>query len=487
MSGTYSYFLQNGEPIHLTEDKDGCISGGTGSEPAWSFRLWNGAIALSQYIENIADEKIAQRQVIDLGNIVNISINYVDLTKCKGAGTGLVSLVIGKCGARQVLATDMPHAMALLHHNISLNYRPSTGDSSLYIAIKEGSMTCPIGHGLEGAVADCEEYMCNGCDLDIAQNDAMMRCTDCNFDICHDCVRKVECGDMSSLPTWYRVQLEELITSQHSQLPVSHSHLLSLPIRQVMAYPFDWADPSSLQELSAAMWPQAQPPPPPFATSTSTPPPSPLIIASDVTYNQIVVELFFQAVANVTRLFHNNVSDDRHDGNSSGRDYVELMFLHHSRELPTEKHMLRHLMDLMSLFPAPGSSNESRCGDASVQCQVVECMMQSDQGSSSGGGGGGGKFSEDGGESTERSLAARYQFSSPMSIAHSFADIIAMGQEGQGPDTTVFGMPSAITTSASTSASSAGAGVAVEDDAVDSRLSRGGKMRIFIVTLFKQN
>lgn len=74
MSGTYSYLLKNGESIMLTEDRDGCVSGGGGSEPAWSFRLWNGAIALAQYMEFIAEEKIAGRDVIDLGVLISVIV-----------------------------------------------------------------------------------------------------------------------------------------------------------------------------------------------------------------------------------------------------------------------------------------------------------------------------------------------------------------------------------------------------------------------------
>lgn len=61
------YKLQNEENVYLTEDINGCISGGSGNEPAWSFRLWHAAVVLSKFVEVVALDKIAMSDVVDLG------------------------------------------------------------------------------------------------------------------------------------------------------------------------------------------------------------------------------------------------------------------------------------------------------------------------------------------------------------------------------------------------------------------------------------
>ena len=188
--------------------------GGNTNEPAWSFRLWNGSIYLSRYLESIAPE-LHDKTIIDLGS-----------------GTGLTSIVLGKyCGVRRVFATDLQHAMPLLSHNIAENFVSKSNLSEQLHGLPEppnkSCPTCPASHTLIPVIADCEDYMCNVCDFDIVEDSCIHRCVECNFDICVKCMSKVASGDMASFPEWFRLQL--LSGNRKNKLACTSKHDASEP------------------------------------------------------------------------------------------------------------------------------------------------------------------------------------------------------------------------------------------------------------------
>lgn len=385
---THIYPLDNGDRVLLTEDKDGCISAASGSEPAWSFRLWKGAVALSSFFERNAPTTIYESTIIELGNSVLFLFQFKYLLiLTKGAGTGLVSLVAEKCGAHKTIATDMPHAIPLLRHNILIN--------SQGVKIKAPHLVqecvpfCPSGHGLVQAEADCEEYMCSVCDLDIEENGRMQRCEECNFDVCNSCLESVEHGNLEALPTWYRVHLED-----YNSKSVSVSE--SSDVNRLAVCAYDWSDESCLDTISKILRDSD-------GVSRGR-----VIVASDVTYNRSAVTLFFKAVSDVTKLYFDIDTECRNSAKT-----VQLIYLHYSREADTEMHMLNTLFDLMGTFPSPNSTSRSRYIDTSVQCQVFECsslLPEAEEGSTAAD-----KLGSD------EILSKSFVFSEPKSLGESFA------------------------------------------------------------------
>eukprot|EP01036_Dinobryon_divergens_P051575 gene51575-69016_t len=171
-------------------------------EPAWSFRLWDGAVIMANYLESILCNEIRGKIIVELG-----------------AGTGLVSIVAARLGASTVVVTDLPHAIPLLRHNINQNFTNESKNISdspvnsneIYIA------TCTSNHPLQRQLADCEGYMCNICDDEIDEDAALYRCMECNFDICSTCNQTVTSGQHTELPTWYRLLI------QNSNSHISHT------------------------------------------------------------------------------------------------------------------------------------------------------------------------------------------------------------------------------------------------------------------------
>ena len=88
-----------------------------------------------------------------------------------GAGSGLVSATAAILGA-SVCATDLPHALPLLRHNLTLNVVGGAGGggaaarmAAMPAAAKEDGCApcCAAGHALSRKPAEHEDYVCNVC------------------------------------------------------------------------------------------------------------------------------------------------------------------------------------------------------------------------------------------------------------------------------------------------------------------------------------
>lgn len=221
-SKVYVYkFQKNLDNLFVSFDTDGIVAGissGGDSDigPAWSFRLWDGAIFLSKFLERNQDNYIRRDD-----NIV------IEL----GSGTALVSLVAARLGAKIVFITDLPHAIPLIEHNVISNFKCYSSNirdhsSGIKESITNYIPKCPDGHILVTCKTDCEGYQCNVCDEEVDEDCPIYRCHTCNFDLCSCCHFQVEVGDISSLPVWYKVQLQ----SQRQQRPTSIMTLSSLSL-----------------------------------------------------------------------------------------------------------------------------------------------------------------------------------------------------------------------------------------------------------------
>ncbi|KAI0296727.1 hypothetical protein B0F90DRAFT_1636115 [Multifurca ochricompacta] len=84
-----------------------------GSHPLWGHYLWNASRSLATYLQR-APELYDGRTVLELG-----------------AGGGLPSLVVAKCGARKVVLTDYPDKALVdnMIHNVERNVEPERRDS----------------------------------------------------------------------------------------------------------------------------------------------------------------------------------------------------------------------------------------------------------------------------------------------------------------------------------------------------------------------
>jgi hypothetical protein len=123
------------------------MSATAGEDLAWCWRLWEGSVALSKYIE---------RQ-IDLPCLTVLEL---------GCGTGLVSLVAARLGAN-VIATDVATALPIFVHNAKQNF----GEDTFHVAAESKEVSCRVQcqgrHGLNAHDADSEDYCCNVCDKEI--------------------------------------------------------------------------------------------------------------------------------------------------------------------------------------------------------------------------------------------------------------------------------------------------------------------------------
>jgi SAM-dependent methyltransferase len=278
--------------------------GGNTNEPAWSFRLWNGSIYLSRYLESIAPE-LHDKTIIDLGS-----------------GTGLTSIVLGKyCGVRRVFATDLQHAMPLLSHNIAENFVSKSNLSEQLHGLPEppnkSCPTCPASHTLIPVIADCEDYMCNVCDFDIVEDSCIHRCVECNFDICVKCMSKVASGDMASFPEWFRLQLQ-------SNAPRE----VDSGVKVVIPCVYDWSSKDSLVE---------------FVNEISTVNECDdmrvqYLVGADVTYSLKSIDLFFAAVVDLTATLRAKSTCA-----ATTPSETTLLFSHHNRSDDTNEYMLNQL------------------------------------------------------------------------------------------------------------------------------------------------
>lgn len=315
-ANTFEYKTLNHGNVVIKYDHSAVTTGGGGKtdEPAWSFRLWNGSIYLSRYLETISST-FSEETVIDLGS-----------------GTGLTSIVLGKCcGAKNVYATDLSHAIPLLSHNITQNFAlPNTN------AIPERPTNfvpnCPANHALTPVMADCEDYMCNVCDFDIVEDSCIHRCVECNFDICVKCMSKASSGDLESFPEWFRLQLE----SNSSEAQQSDADQLVVP------FVYDWSSADSLQALVTEVC---------RIGSRSGGVMAKYLIAADVTYSKRSIDLFFTAVIDVStalRVARRDMCSTPHPppkrrGGSDDEGGMILLFSHHNRSEDTNDHMLQQL------------------------------------------------------------------------------------------------------------------------------------------------
>ena len=155
-------------------------------EPAWSFRLWESAISLVNYV-------VDNKELFRSKNIIEV-----------GSGTGLVSIACSFIGARLTVCSDLEHAMPLLHHNVVVNLENSNALSFLGkiykskdfraaekdFKLKSAEISlplCPSGHSLLQEYTVSDEYVCNLCNDEIDEDEIVQKCGLCNFDICHDC------------------------------------------------------------------------------------------------------------------------------------------------------------------------------------------------------------------------------------------------------------------------------------------------------------
>ena len=350
----------------------------------------------------------------------------------------MLSLVISKCGARRVISTDMQHAMPLLRYNISLNDQRDTSPDATEPACPY-TLTCPSGHNLAESPAECEDFMCNICDFDIDEGDSMWRCPECNFDVCETCATRVHSQDMSTLPTWYRVHLQEM-----RRVAMETGGVLTGGDKKstIQAYPYDWSETSCLFGLSSLLQGEG-----------GEEGGRKVIVASDVTYNRMAVELFFIAVAQVTNMFH--AMSTLVESNSETSPSVDVIFLHHTREADTELLMLQHVVRLLHDFPAPGSTEETRLTDKTIQCEVFEVYE-------SNGRVGDAPSTPEGQEGVISSVG--YEFSAGVSLVESFPGVSISGSGSSSTELL----------------SREGNKCSVED----CTRTPGGKMRIFVMRLY---
>lgn len=203
-------FQGNQRDINLVHDSNGIIA--SGSQLAWNFRLWDGSIYLSRFLE--------ENQVCLIRNNVVIEL---------GAGTALVSLTVARLGARTVFVTDLPHAIPLIEHNVRNNFKNNSCKLDKVAGLSTGyTPQCANGHILIANKTDCEGYQCNVCDSEIDENCSLYRCHECNFDLCGTCHFQVEIGDVSNMPVWYKVQIQSQCELCRSSRDTSLSIISSL-------------------------------------------------------------------------------------------------------------------------------------------------------------------------------------------------------------------------------------------------------------------
>ena len=330
-ANSFEYKTLDDERVIIKYDHAAITTGGGGKtdEPAWSFRLWNGSIYLSRYLETIASQ-LCGKTVIDLGS-----------------GTGLTSIVLGRCcgGAKKVYATDLSHAMPLLAHNININ---NILDTSLSIIDEAHSLsllpqppsiptttseqqheqrqppTCPANHVLTLVTADCEDYMCNVCDFDIDENSCIHRCVECNFDICIKCITKIVEGKTDSFPDWFMLQLQSNASRKRSGVGIDTD-----TDQRVQPFVYDWSCSNSLQDL---------------VNEVTTPNNGSedicvqYLIGADVTYSMKSIDLFFSAVTNLTTALRHKCPSS-----TSSTGDITLLFAHHNRSDETNAYMLQQL------------------------------------------------------------------------------------------------------------------------------------------------
>jgi len=70
------------------------------------------------------------------------------------------------------------------------------------------AVLCPDRHELASHPADCEDYICNVCDEDIEEGEAVWACRLCDFDVCSHCAEKAKLQAWDGLPMWYRISCE---------------------------------------------------------------------------------------------------------------------------------------------------------------------------------------------------------------------------------------------------------------------------------------
>jgi hypothetical protein len=129
-------------PVKIMQDLSALAAACSEHVPAWSWRTWPGSLIMSKWIELNWAERLRNGAVV-------IEI---------GAGTGLVSCVAGKLGARVVAATDLPQAMPLLKHNIWSNFgAPVEAADGIAPTFR---VRCPAGHAVKQGMAEDEDSEC---------------------------------------------------------------------------------------------------------------------------------------------------------------------------------------------------------------------------------------------------------------------------------------------------------------------------------------
>jgi hypothetical protein len=319
-SNSFEYKTLNEKSITIKYDHSAVTTGGGGKtdEPAWSFRLWNGSIYLSRYLETIASS-LRDETAVDLGS-----------------GTGLTSIVLGTCcQVKRVYATDLSHAMPLLTHNISENMaandllltevdpsslppRPPVSSIHNCDVAAEVVPTCPGNHVLTQVTADCEDYMCNVCDFDIDEDSCIHRCVECNFDICVKCIAKLFSGDMDSFPQWFRLLV---------QASATRAGETSNTNQRVVPFVYDWGSSESLDELTNAV-----------VGCLETDKQVRYLIGADVTYSMKSIDLFFAAVTDLAATLRKK----QHSSSAVSSD-ITLLFAHHNRSDDTNDYMMAQL------------------------------------------------------------------------------------------------------------------------------------------------
>lgn len=254
---SYEFEDKSIAPLSIMSDMGGVGGASATSDPAWCWRLWEGALAMSMHIERECLAEVKGRCVLELGS-----------------GTGLVGLACARLGAAAVVATDLLQALPVLVHNAEVNLGLRQGHQG------ECKARCPERHALASRIADCEDYICNVCDEDIDEGGIVWACRQCDFDMCTQCDQKAAKQDWSGMPAWFRVCCEAGEDISQGALWQSKGEGATL-----LAHALDWADAAGVHQLTAAM------------DTWGVPGPVTFVVAADVTYSMASVELLLEQLA----------------------------------------------------------------------------------------------------------------------------------------------------------------------------------------------
>jgi len=272
-------------PLQINQDPVGVGSASGHGDPSWCWRLWDGAVVLSKYLETTLANDIKGATVLELGS-----------------GTGLVALVAARLGARQVIATDLMEALALFIANARLNmgFEGERRDT-------EGCCPrCPNRHELTTCATDCEDYICNVCDAEIDCDVKIYQCRDCDFDLCKSCFNQASMQEWQGLPSWFQISCNsgaDSHASWHPSNPEENGHVLACPL--------DWSNPDGVIALMETVESQ---------TSPMKKQPISFILAADVTFSLKSIELFL-----------NQLERLREDLPDTGAAALQALVLHDPR------------------------------------------------------------------------------------------------------------------------------------------------------------